>query len=250
MQASDDLYLGPTGAGAFNTMATGAENPTNQAGCGPMGRIAFLNIVPATLATANVAVLQAQTAGTPLTLAAGAGTTSGSAPDGSGSTVIELDVARAVSLTSAGNLSAGTFTVAGFDIYGQAMSEELAGPNANTVNTTKAFKSVLTVTSDTTSATTVSVGNSDIFGLPFLVANAVDIVQAKWDSTLAANAGTFVAGDTTDPATVTTGDVRGTFAQAGNASNGVRRLLIAMHLGDDACGPNATRAGALGVDQA
>lgn len=250
MQVQDDLYLGPLGPNGFCLVPTAGENPTAQYGCGPMGRIAFLNIAPLTLQTANVAALQAPTSGTALALSAGTGATLGVAPDGSGASVIVFDVARAVSLTSAANLSGFNVLVTGFDVYGQKMTQLLAGPNANTVNTLKAFKSVLSVVPQGTSASTLSVGTSDVFGLPFAIADAGYIVSAKWDNTLAQNAGTFVAADATAPATNATGDVRGTFAQAGSASNGSRRLVIAMHLTAGQCGPSATQAGAIGVAQA
>jgi hypothetical protein len=70
----------------------------------------------------------------------------------------------------------------------------------------------------------------------------------KWDNTLAQDAGTFVAADATSPATASTGDVRGTYVPSGS-SNGSKRLVVWMHLTAIQCGPNATRAGAAGVDQ-
>lgn len=250
MQVQDDLYTGPLGPNGFCLISTGGENPTRQYGVGPLGRVAFRNIVPLTLQTANIAALQASTSGTALTLAAGTGVTTGVAPDGSGSMVYQFDVARAVSLTSTSNLSAINYLITGFDEYGVKLTQLKAGPNNNTVNTLKAFKSVLSVVPQGTSASTVSVGSSDVFGLQFRMIDATYIVQAKWDSTLAANAGTFVAADTTSPATNATGDVRGTFAQAGGASNGSRRLIITMHVDATQCGPNATMANAIGVTQA
>lgn len=250
MNVQDDLYLGPVGGpNGFDLTPQSGNNPTSQGAVGPAGRVVFRNIVPLTLQTANVAVLQALTSGTALTLAAGTGVTLGTAPDGSGSAVVVFDVARAVSLTSTANLSAINVLIVGFDEYGQRMSQLRAGPNNNTVNTLKAFKSVLSATPQSTSASTMSVGTSDVFGLQFRMIDAAYIIQAKWDSTLAANAGTFVAADTTSPATTATGDVRGTFAQAGAASNGSRRLIVTMHVDGAQCGASATRANAIGVTQ-
>ena len=75
--------------------------------------------------------------------------------------------------------------------------------------------------------------------------------QSKFDpNVLAQNAGTFVAGDTTNPATNLTGDPQGTFAPAGAASNGANRLVIAMHLIGTQCGVAATAANLLGVTPA
>lgn len=253
MQVSDDLYLGgflSNGMQGVTMGATGSGNPTLNQGVGPAGRIFFLNIVPATLGTTNVAALAAPTANTAMTLAAGAGVTVGTAPDGSGATVYQFDVARSVSLTSGSNVSAVNFLVVGYDMYGQKLSQLMTGPNGNTVNSLKAFKSILSITPQGTSASTVSAGTSDVFGLPWVVKDAVYIVSAKWNNTLAANAGTLVTADTTNPATNLTGDVRGTFAQAGAASNGSRRLMLAIHLDGTQCGALSTFTNTWGVPQA
>lgn len=53
-----------------------------------------------------------------------------------------LEPPRPVTLTSAANLSAITFTVYGFDRARSPISEAIAGPNANTVTTTKYFAQV------------------------------------------------------------------------------------------------------------
>lgn len=240
---NDDLYLGPLPPYGPQT-----PNPTVQKGVGPLGRVAFRNFIPLTVQTNNVATTQHMTASTALTLTAGTGVTAGTAPNGSGSAVIVFDVARAVSLTSTANLSGMNFTVRGFDEYGQPLTATRAGPNNNTVNTTKTFKSVLSVTpSATDGANNVTVGSSDIFGLAYYCADA-GYIMPKWAETLAQDAGTFVAGVTTDPATATTGDVRGTYTPS-SASNGTRRLVIWQHLTATQVGPNATQAGAYGVTQ-
>lgn len=249
MTSLPDLYLGyfyPSGL-ALSPTTPGA--PQLQQGVGPMGRTFVQNFVPATLATANIAALQNTVNGTPFTLAAGAGVTAVPAPDGSGATVYQFDVERAVSLTSAANMSAGNVTIVGFDRFGSKLTQRRAGPNANTVNTLKAFLSVLSVTSDTTDAVnTMSVGSSDIFGLFWRCDDAGYIIP-KWAEVLAIDAGTFVVADTTNPATNATGDQSGTYKPS-SASNGVRRLVIWQHLTGIQCGPNATALGLIGVPQA
>lgn len=103
-----------------------------------------------TAAAAGFAALQAQTAGTPLTLA------TSSAPAAiSGSLYAN---AVPVTLTSGGNLSAGTFTVVGLDRRGNYLSEVITGPNINTVTGHFLFGTVTSITPNTTSATTVSAG--------------------------------------------------------------------------------------------
>lgn len=248
---ADDLFLGgvtPSGS-AHGTTASG--NPTIQMGAGPMGRITYVNMVPLTKGTANVAALQHMTSGTALTLAAGTGVTATTAPDGSGRTVYAFDVARAVAITSDASISGVTFTIVGFDTYGVQMSQARAGGgSATTVNTTKAFKSILSVTPNATDGTNnVSIGSSDIFGLPFALTSIGCVTSVKWDEVLAADAGTVVAAVTTDPATTTTGDVRGTYTPS-SAANGTRRLVMAMHLTAAQCGFNATYAALWGVTQA
>ena len=250
MNVGDDLYLGNfEGTQGLCLQTTGQENPTAQIGVGPMGRIAFYNAIPLTIQTANVAVLQAQTANVPLVLAAGTGATLGTAPDGSGLPVIKFDVPRGVSLTSGSNLSAGKVLVTGYDQYGQKMTQLMTNASTNTVTSLKAFASILSAVPDTTSASTMSIGSSDLFGLPFYIADAGYIVSVKWNETLAPDAGTFVAGVATAPSTNLLGDVRGTYVPSANASNGTRRLVIAMHLTGAQCGSAPTIVGLLGQPQ-
>ncbi len=247
MQVSDDLYLG-NGQAIGYLGTTGGGNPSRQQGVGPLGRIAFRNIVPLAAAVNNIALAQHMTAATALTPTAGTGVTAGQAPDGSGSTVYSLDVARCVSLTSAADLSAITFTMVGFDEYGAQLTSALAGPNANTVVFPKAVKSVLSITPGTTDgANNVSVGTSDTFGLQWSVADA-GYVLPRWAGALGLDTGTLITADTTSPATTTTGDVRGTY-QPSTASDGVNRLIMWMHLSEAQVGYNSTRVGAIGVAQ-
>lgn len=247
VEFSDDIYTGSVGPNGFVLQSAG--NPTRQYGVGPLGRIIFRDILPLTLGTANIAALQAAAANVPLVLAAGTGVTTGPAPSGSGATVFIFDVARAVSLTSTANLSGINFLITGFDEYGQMMSQLKTGPNNNTVNTLKAFKSVLSVVPSAANVGTVSVGSSDIFGLNYVVDDATDVISCKWNNTLAQDAGTLVVADLTSPATNLTGDVRGTYLPS-SASSGAKHLVIGMHLDSFQAGPNSTRAAAVGVNQA
>ena len=248
MHVQDDLYTGNVTLGSF--LATSQENPTAQIGVGPIGRMVALNIVPLTVQTNNIATSQHMTNGTGLTLTAGTGITSGTAPDGSGSTVLVMDTPRAVSLTSTANLSAINFTITGFDQYGQKMTQTIAGPNNNTVNTSKAFNSVLSIVPNTTDGThNVTAGTADIFGLPWLCAKPEYVMSLKWNGQITQDGGVFTPGDTTSPATASTGDVRGTYAPS-SASNGTKRLTLIFHMDGTQLGVNATRANAVGVTQA
>jgi len=252
MQFDDNLMIGPVVAGGPAIPGLQAANDTagsseQTRGIGPLGREYVYDIVPVTAATANLAALQTTAGAGNLALAAAAGVTKVVRPDGTAA--YQFDVPRAVSLTSAGNISAVVFTVSGYDVYGQAMSATLNGPNANTVNTLKAFYQVTQIAVSAAVATNTSAGSSDVLGLPVICSDAGYVDRAGWAGALAADAGTFVAADATTPATSATGDVRGTYKPS-SASNGARRLVMGILLPSTAVGPQATRAGALGVTQA
>jgi hypothetical protein len=168
-----------------------------------------------------------------------------------GSTGYQLDVPRAVAVTiGTGTIANRNVTINGYDYYGQAMSEVIATgtTQSTTVNGKKAFYIVTSATVSGAVGGTTALGTTDILGLPVRVFDAGYIVNAKYNNTLAANAGTFVAA-VTATATTTTGDVRGTFAPSG-ACDGIKRLVVCVALPGIAVGPNSTRVGALGVTQA
>jgi hypothetical protein len=122
-------------------------------------------------------------------------------------------LARAVSITGNTGSTAQNFTVRGYDIYGQAMTEVIAfAGGAATTNGKKAFKHITSVTPASTDAGhSLSVGTTDIIGFNFrtdyweyinaYVAGAFVTVNTGW-----------VVADATLPATSSTGDVRGTYA--------------------------------------
>lgn len=238
----DDVYLGtgnslnPTGVG------TGAVIT----GIGPLGRLAVYDIQPLTLNAANVAASQSPGSGA-ITLTAGTGTTSVTAPNGL--TAVQLDVPRILRYTSGGVDTGITFTATGFDFYGQAMSETVTGASGAVASGKKAFWQITGVAASGAVAGTFSLGTGDIFGVPFFAANAVYIQGVQWNSTLAKDTGTFVAGVTTT-ATKTTGDVRGTYAPSTGASDGTKRLVMMQAISAAQVGTSATRAAVLGVTQA
>lgn len=75
--------------------------------------------------------------------------------------VATMDVARRVSITSAGNDSGRTFTVTGTDRYGKTQTEAITGPNTTTVIGAKDFKTVTSITIDDNSAGAITVGSGD-----------------------------------------------------------------------------------------
>jgi hypothetical protein len=223
----------------------GYDNPSPMdLGIGPLGRIYVWDVVPQAAVTNNIAASQTAAGAGAVTLTAG--TSAKSVVLNNGTTVIQLDVPRAIKVNC--STTARAFTVSGFDYYGQAMSEVITVATAATAVTgLKAFYQVSGVTI-AGSATAVVVGTSDVLGIPVRVANVAYVASVKSNNTLAQDAGTFVVADTAT-ATTGTGDVRGTYAPA-TASNGIVRTVMGILLPGIAVGPNATRVGALGVTQA
>lgn len=144
-------------------------------------------------------------------------------------------IARGIVTTvSAGTSSSNHLVVHGWDIYGEPMTESIACSAATNYGK-KAFKYIGSVVPDFTDNTNnYTVGTSDVFGF----AQRADYLEETlvwWDSALVVGTAAtsadygFVAADTTNPATTTTGDVRGTFQPSNiggtsgpalNASNG------------------------------
>jgi hypothetical protein len=216
-------------------------------GVGPMGREYVWDLIPQTLQAANIAASQTPAASGLLTLTAGTSATS--VVKSNGQTVIQLDCARAVSVTQVTAGTARTFGIVGYDYYGQPMTEIITSISGSTVSGNKAFYQIYAISVSGATTTAVTVGTTDKLGLPLRVFDAGYMVRIGWNNTLANDAGTFVAADMTPTATSSTGDVRGTYLPS-SASNGIKRLVAVLALPGIAVGPNATRTGALGVTQA
>ena len=121
----------------------------------------------------------------------------------------EADIARGVSVVSAGaGDTTQTVTVTGTDHWGQAVRETITLNGTTTVNSKKAFLTVTTAAMSAATAGNVSLGTSDVLGLPYRAASKDDVVRVSvggaWD-----DSATVVAGVDTTPS-ATTGDVRGT----------------------------------------
>jgi len=258
---------GSGGAGTYtvsaSSSATGTVNITAsgnallgdpapmELGVGPMGRVYLWDVVPQELVANNIAT--AQTTSSAITLTAGTSVKSVITP--AGQTVLQLDCARAVSITSGtGTLTNRNVTISGYDYYGQPMTEVIATgtTQSTTVNGKKAFYQIVSATISGALGATIALGTTDVIGLPVRVVDAGYLVGIGWANAVARDTGgssAFVAADTTNPATSTTGDVRGTY-QPSSATNGIRRLVITVGCNAIMVGPNATRIGALGVTQA
>ena len=241
-QFSDDIFMGS--ALIPSVSDSGNPSPMTQ-GVGPMGRVYIWDTAPLTLQAAGLSASATPGAAGNLTLVAGTGVTSRVRADGT--TEYVLDTPRCVTVTAAG-ANTSTFTIFGYDQYGQAMSQLIAAPSTSTVATTKAFKSATRIAISAAAGSAITAGFNDKLGLPVRVTDVGYVTSVKWAATLAADTGTFVAADTTSPATTSTTDVRGCYTPS-SAANGTRRLVMTIALPAIAVGPNATRAGAAGVDQ-
>jgi hypothetical protein len=232
-QFSDDLWLGAALGPQLNSYAgPGAV----YAGVGPLARTYIFDAVPAAKSATAVCAAQA-------IAAAGAATINGASASGG---VATFDYARAVNVdsTDIGDTTQ-TVTVTGTDYWGQAQTETIALNGTTLVPGEKAFKTITGVIVSAALTGNLTVGNEDIFGLPYRVTDAGYLFRVGWAGALAQDAGTFVAADTAT-ATATTGDVRGTYAPS-SAANGTRRLVIGIALTGAQAGPNATQTAAVGV---
>lgn len=147
-------------------------------------------------------------------------------------------VSRIVRITATnGGASGGNFTVAGWDIYNQPMTETLThAGGATTISGRKAFKYVNSVTPAFTDAQTYAVGTGDVFGFAYRT-RLWENARILWASSGVTTSTGYTAAVITDPATATTGDVRGTYASS-SASNGTisslvmsgRRLMLGQYI--------------------
>lgn len=77
--------------------------------------------------------------------------------------VFTADYPRQISITSSGNDSARTFTVTGTDPNGVAQTEDITGPSATAVESTKYFKTITSIAVDAACAGNISAGTVDEF---------------------------------------------------------------------------------------
>lgn len=270
--------MDPRAPYAYNPgQATGGSTVGDRGAYGWWGvtHIAICNQAPSTISAVAIAAAQVPVAGTALTLVSvtGGGITVSTSitSASSGATVTGLlaidgamtavqngvsggnffwdptkAIARAVQITSVGDDSAATATVAGYDIYSYPMTETITLTNAGVATGKKAFKYIASITpAGTLSGSNVSVGQSDVIGF-MLRSDLFQYLRIFWPDTtlIAANTG-YTAAVTTDPATATTGDVRGTYALP-VASNNTRRLVMFLQV---PLANTGTAAGLVGITQ-
>ena len=256
----------------------GAGNPGSSPllalGFFPGANYAVVDQVPSVASTTNIAAAADPVNGTPLTLvnATGAGVTVLAAPlfiPQTGITIpagaLCLDgppgivtfgengavgvadptkaLSRAVAIAAQAGSAGGNVLISGADLYGNPQTQIVVAAAGATVNSLKTFKFIYSITPQFTDAAhTLSAGIADVYGLP-LRADNFGYVDATFNNA-PVTAPTFVAADTTNPATNATGDVRGTIVVA---SDGTKRLQVMQGISP----ANAlTTAGRFGVTPA
>jgi len=229
-QISDVLRLGNAGMAPDTRQTPGTLNGKPGVATVPMN---YYSITPATATTTSLVATSAT--GTTFTLAAGIGVTATTISTSTGVvTAYDLGCQRAITVAGITGVTTATFTINGWDDYKVPLTATFTGPSGNTnVTTTKTFRYVRNITTDTSTTSGVTIGTADTFGFPVRVDNFGDVRLTFGDTGITAVTG-FTAAVATDPATATTGDVRGTYATQA-ASNGARKLiaLIAVPTADE-----------------
>ncbi len=147
-----------------------------------------------------------------------------------------LDVPRNVIAAWTGT---AILTVTGTDYWGQTQTEVSASGTSFTGK--KAFATVTSLIFNA-NVTAATVGTGNVLGLPFMVGNTAEFFAPVFDG--GADAGTLVVADNTNPATSSSGDVRGTYAPAGTL-NGAKFVAALLKVYD-----NTTQVGSFGVTPA
>lgn len=227
-------------------------------GAGNAGKTAPLSAIVGTLASATTITLVNSVGATQTALASvtnapiGGGRAPSAGYSAPGSTPLEHwpylaagatwmfnpreTLARGVAILGTVGGSGGTFLVRGYDIYHNAMSEVITvGAGAVTGYGKKAFKYILSVTPQFTNAFNYTVTASDVFGFHWR-SDLWEYTDVFYNGTFTSTSVGWLAADTTNPATTTTGDTRGTVQVStagggtqitgGAATNNVRRLTI------------------------
>lgn len=139
---------------------------------------------------------------------------------------------RGVLVDSSGANADKAVTITGRDYLGQPMTEDITLNGITAVLGKKAFKFVEKVTWLDESGENLTVGWTDVMGLPYkselLVAELLE-ATADGGFVVVPNAGAFIAG-VAATATATTGDTRGTYLAATEIPNGIRvnDLILAV----------------------
>ncbi|MCR9254709.1 MAG: hypothetical protein NXI16_01265 [Alphaproteobacteria bacterium] len=145
--------------------------------------------------------------------------------------VATMDVARTLTAVSAGaGDTTQTLTITGTDMRGATIVETIALNGTSAVAGLKAFKTVTQVAASAATAGNVSVGTTDVIGLPFKLIGLDYLVGVRKDG-LAAVPDAVTAGLAAASAeTATSADVLGTISLATAAPDGSAVFSIQMEV--------------------
>lgn len=210
---STQLFPGQAGGMA---VAGGASNPG----------VYLINLGAAiALNATNICTAQAATGG-----ATGSATLNGSIVL---SGAAYMDAPRAVQIVSTATGDTGqAVKIVGTDVYGQAMTEQITPNGTTAVNGKKAFFTITSVRYTTNFAGNLSVGTTDIMGLPIAVYGGAGYILKEL-SNGASVTGTLVAAGTLTP-TATSADVRGTYvvSSANDGTKAAQLIVWSQNPGD------------------
>lgn len=152
-----------------------------------------------------------------------------------------LDVPRNIIVDSPDDTEVdGVVTVTGADEYGEVMVEEITANGTTAVEGKKAFKTLTSISvAACTSAGTIDIGYSNVFGLPYRLDSKAYLFSPQADGSV--EDFTVVVADTDQDATA--GDARGTYTPA-TTPNGSVRFSAIMYVPD-----RSTKLAAFGATQ-
>ena len=108
-----------------------------------------------------------------------------------------LDFSRKIDFISGANIVARVFTIVGTDANGRAITETVTGINNNTVQTTKYYSTVSSISVDASfSANTITVGTSDDIATKIYPLNHYDNVAAQVTVELVSGSATWSVQET------------------------------------------------------
>lgn len=252
--AEDNFRVGPTFEAALQPNPA-VPNTINYATIGRPGAytspIFVYDVKPA--ATTGDALVTAQIIAAagylPLRAVPGGGVTTAYTP--ANEQVWMLDIPRTINIigTDAG-VTAANYTIWGYDEYGFPVCEQVnhAG-GAVTATSKKALKAVRRIYCSAGTTAAITVGTSNVFGLPYKLPSSAELIKASFNNFdwvygttgvpaasfysvvggALATSGTLQVADATNPATLITGDVRGTVTPS-TAADGNMRLSVAYYV--------------------
>lgn len=142
--------------------------------------------------------------------------------DGAKGEILNAPWGRNLTVVGSG-AQTGTVVIKARDYLGQPFTENIALNGATPVAGVKAARWVDSITIPEGGSSTINVGYGNVLGLPYFTVE----VNKEFADGLAAGAGTFVAGVTTDPQTATTGDPRGTYVPS-TTPDGVKEITVQL----------------------